>query len=188
MITLIQKSKITGKITNTLYYDFDELLVRLKQISAPYYVNTSYVVVSDTFNELKENFKTTFNPNYFTVDDDLEIITINKLKTGEKKFIKKKVEVLENEEDDLSYWEKTLKKLEDKYIGFLYEEEERKVVIEHNENVITIFFSKDNEEVEKVYIDGHTLDDIRRYNKGRKEAYKLRSLFNETFDKLKKEP
>ena len=188
MITLIQKSKITGKITNTLYYDFDELLVRLKQISAPYYVNTSYVVVSDTFDELKENFETTFNPNYFTVDDDLEIITINKLKTGEKKFIKKKEEVLEHEEDDLSYWEKTLKKLENKYIGFLYDEEERKVVIEHNENVITIFFSQDNEEVEKVYIDGHTLDDIRRYNKGRKEAYKLRSLFNEALDKIKKEP
>ena len=51
-----------------------------------------------------------------------------------------------------------------------------------------MFFSQDNEEVEKVYIDGHTLDDIRRYNKGRKEAYKLRSLFNEALDKIKKEP
>ena len=52
-----------------------------------------WVNKTTSFDELKENFETTFNPNYFTIDDDLEIITINKLKTGEKKFIKKKVEV-----------------------------------------------------------------------------------------------
>ncbi len=111
MIKLVKKSKKTKKVIIYTFDNFDELEKSLVKISTSHYNISDYIIEADNFKEAVALFQYRYNPNYFTIDYDLEVININKLEVGQKRklFFKKEKQ---NKTTALS---KAIKRLQKKY-------------------------------------------------------------------------
>ena len=111
MIKLVKKSKKTQKVIIHTFDNFDELEKSLVKISTSHYNISDYIIEADNFKEAVALFQYRYNPNYFTIDYDLEVININKLEVGQKRklFFKKEKQ---NKTTALS---KAIKRLQKKY-------------------------------------------------------------------------
>lgn len=174
MIKLTKKSKKTHKVSVESFDNFDELEKRLIKISTAHYDISDYIIEADDFKEAIATFQYRYNPNYFTIDYDLEVININKLEVGQKRklFFKKEKP---NKTTALS---RAIKRLQKKY-NLIYDEDLGIIEIVLEEGKLSFEFNEEEIKVENVSFNEIEMDKI-------KDITKLSKDITNYFDRLGK--
>lgn len=174
MIKLTKKSKKTHKVSVESFDNFDELEKRLIKISTAHYDISDYIIEADNFKEAIATFKYRYNPNYFTIDYNLEVININKLEVGQKRklFFKKEKP---NKTTALS---RAIKRLQKKY-NLVYDEDLGIIDIVLEEGKLSFEFNEEEIKVENVSFNEIEMDKI-------KDITKLSKDLTNYFDRLGK--
>ena len=174
MIKLIKKSKKTNKVNIDIFENYDELEKRLIKISTAHYNISDYIIEAENFKEAIGTFQYRYNPNYFTIDYDLEVISINKLEVGQKRklfFEKEK----QNKTTALS---KAIKRLQNKY-NLTYDEDLGIIEIVVEESKLSFELNEKEIKIENVSFNEIEIDKI-------KDITKLSKNITNYFDKLGK--
>ena len=74
VIKLTKKSKKTKKVNIDIFDNYDELEKKLVKISTAHYNISDYIIEAENFKEAIATFQYRYNPDYFTIDYDLEEI------------------------------------------------------------------------------------------------------------------
>lgn len=172
MIKLTKKSKKTKRVSIEMFDNFDELEKRLIKISTAHYDISDYIIEANDFKEAVASFKYRYNPNYFTVDYDLEVININKLEVGQKRklFFKKE------KQNKTTLLSKTIKRLQNKY-NLVYDEDLGIIEIVFEEGKLSFELNEEEIKVKKVSFNDIEIDKI-------KDITKLSKDITKHFDKL----
>lgn len=178
MITLQRTSKITGKVKEDTFVDFEEMEERLSKISTSHYNIADYSVVTTNFEELEEFFKSRYNPNYYTIDDLMGIIYIHKLAPSEKRnlFFRK------THESKGEVQAKAIERLRKRY-DLTFDEDLQTLEIRNEGNVVKMelknFFTVDNFTFEEVNVENvkdmsNVVNYIVKYFERISERYKIK--------------
>lgn len=173
MIIIKKISKATQKIIYEEYENFDTLEKRLSRLSSSHYNMSDFFIVSDDFNSLSSYFKTTYNQNYFSIDDILETISIHKLKVGEKRlrFFKK------TPRTNKDIIDKAIKRLQKKY-NLNYDEDLSVLEVHYINTRATLEINNNDIKVENTRINGANVDEVEKTLKIAKEIAKYLNKLN----------
>ena len=174
MIKLIKKSKKTKKVNVDVFDNYDELEKKLIKISTAHYNISDYTIEADDFKEAIATFKYRYNPDYFTIDYDLEVININKLEIGQKRklFFKKEKQ---NKTTALS---RAINRLQKKY-NIIYDEDLGIIEIVIEEGKLSFELNEEEIKIENVSFNEIEVDKI-------KDIIKLSKNITNYFDRLGK--
>lgn len=164
VIKLTKKSKKTKKVNIEIFDSYDELEKKLVKISTAHYDISDYIIEAENFKEAVVAFQYRYNPNYFTIDYDLEVININKLEVGQKRklFFKKEKQ---NKTTALS---KAIKRLQNKY-NLTYDEDLGIIEIVLKEGKLSFELNEKEIKIKNVSFNGVEADkikDITKLSKG----------------------
>lgn len=163
MIILNRISKKTGTIRKEIFEDVLVLEEKLKDISSSHYNISDYSITSTNFVALVKHFKKTYNENYFTVDEMLETISINKLEVGEKR----KRNFNSNKKLLNTRLERAVHRLS-KIYDIEYDGENKIITFTDNGNEISFEMDEDKTDVKKVFFEGNdieTLNEVTKFSK-----------------------
>lgn len=174
VIKLTKKSKKTKKVNIEIFDSYDELEKKLVKISTAHYDISDYIIEAENFKEAVVAFQYRYNPNYFTIDYDLEVISINKLEVGQKRklFFKKEKQ---NKTTALS---KAIKRLQNKY-NLTYDEDLGIIEIVLKEGKLSFELNEEEIKIKNVSFNGVEADKI-------KDITKLSKDIINYFDRLGK--
>jgi hypothetical protein len=174
VIKLTKKSKKTKKVNIEIFDNFDELEERLIKISTAHYNISDYTIEADDFKEAIAIFQYRYNPDYFMIDYDLEVINIKKLEVGQKRklFFKKEKQ---NKTTALS---RAINRLQKKY-NLIYDEDLGIIEIVLEEGKLSFELNEEEIKIENVSFNEIEVDKI-------KDITKLSKDITNYFDRLGK--
>lgn len=178
MIKLAKKSKKTQKVSIEIFDNYDELEKRLIKISTAHYDISDYIIEANNFEEAIETFKYRYNPNYFTIDYDLEVININKLEVGQKRKLFYKKE----KQNKTTAFSRAIKRLQNKY-NLSYDEDFGIIEIVFEEGKLSFELNVEEIKVENVSFNDIGIDKIKDIAKLSKD---ITNYFNRLGKRIKK--
>lgn len=167
MIYLYRKTTKTDAVRKTIFANFEDLEFYLSSLVSAYFDRGSFTIESDNFKELSAKFVSFYNPEYYTIDKDLEVITLNKLKQGGKRILptlpkRKRKTVLEN-----------FLKTYDSHFNLGTSE----LTFYHNDNKISCNYNQNTHDIREIKINGIDFDDlVEAINYARKVKSRFRRI------------